>query len=197
MSAVQALEAARRAGIRLRIDGDDLVLEAAARPQASVLDLLSRHKPSIIALLRPVNGWSGEDWQAFFDERAGIAEFDGGLPRGEAEARAFACCVVEWLNRNPVRSHPARCLGCGEAEYAHDPLLPFGTESSGHAWLHSGCSPAWRHARKAGAVTALAAMGIFQPRPHSDRKEDCDDAQAGEVGCNSPEELQNNAGNEE
>ena len=32
-------------------------------------------------------------------ERAGIAEFDGGLPRPEAEALAFECCVVEWLNR--------------------------------------------------------------------------------------------------
>jgi hypothetical protein len=52
MNAVQALEAARRAGIRLRIDGDALVLEAAAAPPASVLDLLSRHKPSIIVLLR-------------------------------------------------------------------------------------------------------------------------------------------------
>ena len=36
-----------------------------------------------------------EDWQVFFDERAGIAEFDGGLPRAETEARAFACCMAE------------------------------------------------------------------------------------------------------
>jgi hypothetical protein len=34
--------------------------------------------------------WSAEDWQAFFDKRAGIAEFDGGLPRAQAEAQAFA-----------------------------------------------------------------------------------------------------------
>jgi hypothetical protein len=53
-------------------------------------------------------GWSREDWQVFFEERAGIAEFDGGLPRLEAEARAFTCCVAEWLNRNPVRSPPDR-----------------------------------------------------------------------------------------
>ena len=46
-------------------------------------------------------------------ERAGIAEFDGGLPRAEAETRAFECCVVEWLNRNPVCSPPGRCLDCG------------------------------------------------------------------------------------
>jgi hypothetical protein len=132
MSAAEALKAARDAGIRLGIDGDALTLEADAAPPTALLDLLSRQKAGIIALLRPAH-----DWLAFFDERAGIAEFNGGLPRADAEVRAFACCVVEWLNRNPVRSSPGRCLGCGGKEHAHDPLLPFGTESSGHAWLHS------------------------------------------------------------
>ena len=55
-----------------------------------------------------------------------IAEFDGGLPRSAAEAQAFACCVAEWLNRNPARSPTGRCLGCGDREHAHDPLLPYG-----------------------------------------------------------------------
>jgi hypothetical protein len=53
---------------------------------------------------RLCNHWSAEDWQVFFDERAGIIEFDGGLPRAEAEAQTFACRVVEWLNHNPERS---------------------------------------------------------------------------------------------
>ena len=80
------------------------------------LAAIRRNKAAIVGLLRPAeDGWSAEDWQVFFDERAGIAEFDGGLPRAEAEAQAFACCVVEWLNRNPERSPPGRCLGCGGA----------------------------------------------------------------------------------
>ena len=62
---------------------------------------------------------------------------DGGPPRDTAEARAMACCVAKWLNRNPVRSPPGRCVCCGGREQAHDKLLPFGTESAGHAWLHS------------------------------------------------------------
>ena len=165
MSAAKVLKIARAAGLRLGIDGDTLTLEAATAPPPAVLDLLARHKADIVALLRPANdGWSGEDWLAFFDERAGIAEFDGGLPRLEAEARAFDCCVVEWLNHNPVRSSPGRCLGCGQADHSHDPLLPFGTESTGHAWLHSRCWPAWHATRKAEAIAALAAMGIFEPR---------------------------------
>jgi hypothetical protein len=104
LSAAEALKTARAAGIRLGIDGDALTLEAPEAPSLGVLDLLSRHKVGVVALLRPaIDGWSAEDWLAFFDERVGIAEFDGGLPRDQAEARAFACGVAEWLNRNPVR----------------------------------------------------------------------------------------------
>jgi hypothetical protein len=137
MSAAEALKAARIAGVELRLDGDDLVLEASSPPPDTVLDRLSRHKPGIVALLRHGwNGWTAEDWQAFFDERAAIAEFDGGLPRAQAEGRAFACCVVEWLNRNFACSLP-ECT-----------LVPLS---------HSRC---WPSARKAEAIAALATMGI-------------------------------------
>jgi hypothetical protein len=167
MSAGEALKAARAAGIRLEIDGDALTLEAVIAPPPAVLDLLARHKVSIVALLREgKDGWSGEDWLAYFDERAGIADFDGGLARDQAEVRAIACCVAEWLNRNPARSPPGRCLGCGGSEHAHDKLLPFGTEQTGHAWLHSRCWPAWYAARTGEAIAALAAMGIAKPRTH-------------------------------
>jgi hypothetical protein len=161
LSAVAALNAARAAGVELALDGDSLVLNAASAPPASVLDALSRHKTEIVARLRPgSDGWSAEDWQTFFDERAGIAEFDGGLPQKEAQARAFDCCVVEWLNRNLVWSPPGRCLGCGQTEHWHDRLLPFGTDASGHAWLHSRCWPAWQARRKAEAAKGLAKLGI-------------------------------------
>ena len=167
MSAVEALKAARAAGAELALDGDNLVLNAASAPPAAVLDALSRYKAEIVVLLRPSrDGWSAEDWQVFFDERAGIVEFDGRQPRPEAEAQAFACCIVEWLNRNPERSPAGRCLECCDREYAHDPLLPYGLEPTGHVWLHSRCWPAWHAARKADALAALAAIGIDQPRTH-------------------------------
>jgi len=38
----------------------------------------------------PTSPWSPADWQAFYDERAAVLEFDGGLSRAEAEARALA-----------------------------------------------------------------------------------------------------------
>jgi hypothetical protein len=167
MSAVEALKAARAAGVELAPDGDDLALKAASAPPAAVLDALSRHKAEIVALLRPAeDGWSAEDWLAFYDDRVSIAEFDGGLPPEEAKAHAFACCVVEWLNRNPSHSPAGRCLGCGDREHAHDPLLPYGVEPNGHVWLHSRCWPAWYTARKAKAASALGAMGIMVPVIH-------------------------------
>ena len=96
VSAVEVLRAARAAGVEVRVEGEALVLETAAPPPADVIDLLSRNKPALVALLRARRGrLVAEDWYAFFDERAAIAEFDGGLPRREAEVRAFRACVVE------------------------------------------------------------------------------------------------------
>jgi hypothetical protein len=72
MSAFQALKAARYAGIRIVIDGDAMTLDADAAPPAAVLNLLSRHKAGVVALLRTgSDGWSGEDWRCLFDEREG------------------------------------------------------------------------------------------------------------------------------
>jgi hypothetical protein len=89
MSAAEALNAARAAGVHLWIDGDDLVLEASVPPPPAVIDLLSRHKVEILSELRSADcGWSGEDRQAVFDECAGILEFDGGVPRAWAEGFA-------------------------------------------------------------------------------------------------------------
>jgi hypothetical protein len=52
VSATETLALALAAGVRVRTDGDDLLLEASAPPPPAVLDLVSRHKTDIIALLR-------------------------------------------------------------------------------------------------------------------------------------------------
>ena len=166
MSAAEALTQARAAGIQVRIDGEALVLDASAPPPAEVLNLLARHKVDIVNLLRPgSDGWSGEDWREFFEERAGIAEFDGGMPREQAEARAFSCCVGEWLHRNPARSPSGRCNHCGQSKGMLLPYLTgYSTKDPGHTWLHQECSRAWHQAHRAKAVSALVAMGMASPR---------------------------------
>jgi hypothetical protein len=168
MTAVEALRAARSANVHIGLDGTDLVLRAPAPPPPAVIDALKRHKQGIVGLLRRARGdWTATDWEAFFHERAGIAEYDGGLRRPEAEALAFEQCVIEWLMRHSVRSNPGACLRCGRAEDERGMVLPFGIEASGHAWLHFDCWPAWYSQRRAKAIAALATMGISAPSGYS------------------------------
>jgi hypothetical protein len=103
--------------------------------------------------------WDPDDWRARFDERAGFLEHDGGLSRLEAEAQAFASCIVEWLNFNPMPSSRGRCTWCGRPETPSAMVLQFGAGEQ-HAWLHAECWSAWHHSRKAEAATALRKMGI-------------------------------------
>ena len=160
MSPAEIIEGATTDGVRLSLSPSGGVSAKGAQPVIDRwLPMLRQNKSAIVSLLRPGrDGWSAEDWQVFFDERAGILEFDGGLPRAEAEARARECCVVEWLNRNPERSPAGQCLGCGDREHVDNPLLPYGTEQTGHVWLHPHCWEAWHANRKATAVAVLSPI---------------------------------------
>jgi len=169
MSAAEALRAAEAAGVTVMFDGEGLLLEANAEPPQAVLDLLACHKLSILAQLRSSrDGWTAEDWQARFDERAGFLEHDDGLSRAAAEVQAFECCIAEWLNRNPIFSLAGRCVWCGRPESPGAVVVPFGTEPGMHAWLHAGCWPAWYQRRQEEAVLALRGMGITMSGDHDD-----------------------------
>jgi hypothetical protein len=173
MSAHRALDAARAAGMQVHVDGKDLTILVTGEPVPDVIDMLRRHKLSIVALLQQdlrqkrllhlVQPWDADDWRAYFEERAAIVEFDGGVPRAEAEARAFDGCVAEWLLRNPIHSPPDQCLECGMAARADNPLLAIGVVGAGEAWLHCDCVRSWHSARMTAAVTALNAMNITAP----------------------------------
>ena len=52
MNAAQIVNEATAVGIHIAIDGDNLLLEAPTQPPAAVVDLISRHKPDIVLLLR-------------------------------------------------------------------------------------------------------------------------------------------------
>ena len=163
MSAAEALILARATGIRVRVDGDTLVLGGAEPPPTKLLEHLARYKADILTLLLPQgnNGWSGEDWWEFFEERAGVAEFDGGLPRDQAETQAFSCCVGEWLHRNPVRSPAGLCNLCGQFKAVLFPYLTdYSVKTPGHTWLHQDCSRIWHKERQDKAISGLARIGI-------------------------------------
>ncbi len=145
--AARVLEGARETVPLSHAMGNGTVGQAAASPASRESE-------------RPAE-WDAEDWRAHFDERAGIAEHDGGLSPADAERQAFQCCVVEWQWRNPPPpSGPAWCAHCREplGEPGRD-ALPFLTGDGGHVWLHSGCHGDWTAQRRAEAVAALAILG--------------------------------------
>jgi hypothetical protein len=121
MSPAEVLTVARRAGVAVGVDGDDLVLKARRQPDDRLLALLRRHKPEIVRLLRGTDNWTEEDWRALFDERAGIIEFDGRLPRMEAEARARD--EVALMRRDEATSTTSTSNASSVASVAMKPSL--------------------------------------------------------------------------
>ena len=128
-------------------------------------------KPSLVAGPVPSHGhrraqntgsdyWNADDWRVFFDERAAIAEHEGELPRLEAEAQAFECCVVEWMRRNPVAANePDRCILCSEGMEESE-AIAFLNGAGGHVLIHRDCYPGWMKRRRGEAIGALTAMGV-------------------------------------
>jgi hypothetical protein len=156
MSAIDLLRSAREIGVRLTIDGSDLLLDADREPSPDFLEAVRGHKSALVALLNvPKSDWAASDWQAYFEERAGIAEFGGDLSRTEAEIRAFACCIIEWMERHPEPSQPDRCAWCDQPDLGGASVVPFGTQKHGHTWLHSECWEAWFSDRRERAEEAL------------------------------------------
>ena len=66
MSAVVALTQARAAGIKVKREGNDLMLEASDPPPVAVVILLKQNKDAILTLLDLKDGCSDEDWESLF-----------------------------------------------------------------------------------------------------------------------------------
>jgi hypothetical protein len=146
-------------GVTLSKHGHEIVLDG---PETVLTDaLVERLRAVKSEILRDLQAWNSAEWQAFYNERAGIAEFDGHASRLEAESRAYECCIVEWLNRNPETTVPGQCVQCRQADRSDHVVVPFGTEN--HAWLHPECWPAWQEVRRRRAASELLNMGIAQP----------------------------------
>ncbi len=151
----------RAAGGRVMIIEDRLKVRAPLPLPDKLVAELRLHKAEVMAFLQDGKAaWTPEDWRVFFDERAGIAEHDAGLSRADAEARAYECCIVEWLNCHaPTQDDPNQCIHCGQ-RMAETEALPFLTGDGGHVWMHSNCHSAWMARRRADATAALAIFGL-------------------------------------
>lgn len=108
------------------------------------------------------SAWDATDWRTFYDERAGIAEFDGGLSRPDAEARAWECSVSHWINMTPPAIASAdHCPVCGRpVGTIQAEAIPTARPGGGHIWLHRGCHGQFMIRLRVDARRALVAMGL-------------------------------------
>ena len=72
MSPLEALAAARAAGVEVRLDGEDLIVSAASEPPDDICAMLSRHKTAIVELLQaaPADAAAALARRAQFKEQA-------------------------------------------------------------------------------------------------------------------------------
>lgn len=180
MIAAAVLKAAEAAGVHIKIDNGDLVLEADAPPPDSIVDALSSEKAGIIALLKTQNGDSINQSNMALFPSTRSSQVDQIPPFREAPGiNPDETAINDWLNSNPVATPPDRCAWCFRAEDPDHAVVPFGVHGSGHIWLHGECWDPWRLHRRQMAVKALKA-----------EKEPCHRA-VGQTGKISPEETVN------
>jgi hypothetical protein len=152
-------------GSRLVVDGPTDALSD------RVVEELRALKPEILALLSTRSEdsrWNAADWQAYFDERAAVREFDGGLPRGRAEQLAFEDTVTQWLCLHPApASDPQEgCVHCLGGEQPGNSLVAV-LAAGGHRWVHDTCWRDWQAERRNQASIALQQLGLAPAFTHA------------------------------
>ena len=110
--------------------------------------------------------WDAFDWQEFYDERAGVAEYDGRQPREKAEWMAYESCITRWLDTHPpTHTNDAICPHCQQPNGAPGTsCVPTLSGDGGHVWLHHACLEPWRALRRQEAVMELENMGIIRQK---------------------------------
>lgn len=83
MNTATLLASCKQSGVTIRLEGDRLKVAGDEAAVTKLLPILKAHKQDLLALLTELE-------RDFFEERAAIAEFDGGLSRSKAEAFAMA-----------------------------------------------------------------------------------------------------------
>ena len=102
MSARDLLQDMLAAGFELDVADGKLLVTPASMLTDELRAALRACKPEVLALLAAEREADAEA----FDERAAIMEFDGGLPRAEAEAAARQCVDCEHYGRRRTCLEP-------------------------------------------------------------------------------------------
>ena len=164
MTAATIIQRIRVAGGAISLADDRLKLSIPKSLSDELIPEIRERKDAIRRALRYEAGdpWNSADYATFLEERAGIMEHDGGLPREEAERRAREECITHWLCRHPAEpTNPDTCAHCDLAiGEPGEGGVPFLAGDRGHVWLHHPCWRPWMARRREEAEKALAALGI-------------------------------------
>jgi hypothetical protein len=91
VTAAAVLAEARAAGVRLHATPEGELHWRCRGPLPERLrQLLAAHKPELLALMREEGDRLNTEWLELWEERSAIMEYDGKLPREQAEAQALA-----------------------------------------------------------------------------------------------------------
>jgi hypothetical protein len=115
VSAPALLAEALVAGLTLRSENGRLHWQADAPPDSNLLARLRWHKADVLELLTDI------------DERAGILEFDGGIPREQAETKAFAEVLARVETGAAPRRRPSATAAVPVSTSRHSPCQDRGT----------------------------------------------------------------------
>ena len=143
MSAAETLAAAQAAGVRLGLDGTDLLIEGDCAPPPELLDALRRDKPEILALLgaavpggqkavteqptapdlrgltlEELQEAAGEDWPEVFEQILGA----GKLAQLLGNAKALLKLVVRLGRGKGLAASYAWFAAYGDPDEAHRDL---------------------------------------------------------------------------
>jgi hypothetical protein len=127
----EALELARRHGVRVALNDNSLSLEADMAPPAEVVAAFKADKSAILGELRLR--------QALERQR-----------REEVERRD----ITRWINNHFISSPPGRCIHCGGGPRANDRFVLIFVGSD-RADVHAACHPLWLAERERAARSAL------------------------------------------
>ena len=163
MSAAVLLRRASDQGVMITLDAGRLHLQASAPPHLTLVAEIKENRDAIIThLSRKQHPETAADWKAAYAEKLTQAQADDALPSDKANARAYMCIEMEWINQNTSASSNGQCIGCGGHASADKPLIPFGLEPH-LSWLHARCWSDWFRGRRQVAQAALKHCGIARP----------------------------------
>ena len=165
--AVDLLRQVEAAGGSVEARGEKLTLRAPQPLPDLLMDSLRQHKSEVLSFVRTKEA----DWLTEFEERAAILEYEQGLPRSDAEERAYETLLVRWLNSNPPeRADRDRCAACGGWLIGDFVPLALRDKTGRPVWVHSGgvhgdgCLRTFWKKRRAEAERALDAAGVRRPK---------------------------------